>query len=345
VRASLAVASSLGLRTVALPAFGVRAAKVAREVASEVMIEAIFEHLSKPTSLERVVLALLDPQSFLVFFERAIIRAKAAEQPLVLHLERRGDDLLARFEDQGAVVTVARSGSCARDLDHARERLDRLARSSERTLAAAASELRATGGFVWSFLLPESARERLAATPARTLVLRTDDALAVVPWELAWDGEAFLSERFAVARGLVAEAAPAKRAPRKPGTAPALLVLAAPTGDLPAASQEGEALLGLLFARGARAELLGGERATRARVIERLPEARALHFAGTAGAPSTGSRGRSPRASSRPRTRAAPRRSGSSSRTRARRSAREPARPRSASGSDAPSSSRASRAT
>src|SRR5581483_9336338 len=146
--------------------------------------------------------------------------------------------------------------------------------------AGATAELRATGGFVWSFLLPESARERLAATPARTLVLRTDDALAAVPWELAWDGEAFLSERFAVARGLIAEAAPARRAPRRPGAAPELLVLAAPTGDLPAASHEGEALLDLLFARGARAELLGGERATRARVLERLAPARALHFAG-----------------------------------------------------------------
>src|SRR5581483_2561108 len=145
--------------------------------------------------------------------------------------------------------------------------------------AGATAELRATGGFVWSFLLPESARERLAATPARTLVLRTDDALASVPWELAWDGEAFLSERFSVARGLVAEAAPAKRAPRKPG-APALLVLAGPTGDLPAASQEGESLLALLFERGAKAELLGGERATRSRVMERLAGARGLHFAG-----------------------------------------------------------------
>jgi len=279
VRESLAVASSLGLRSIALPAFGVRAAKVPREVASEVMIDPIVEHLSRPTSLERVVLALLDPQSFLVFFERAIIRARAAEQPLVLHLERRGEDLLARFEDQGAVTAVARSGSCARDLEHARERLDRLARSSERTLAAATSELRATGGFVFSFLLPESVRERLAATPARTLVLRTDDALAAVPWELAWDGEAFLSERFAVARGLLAEEAPARRPPRRAGP-PALVVLAAPTGDLAAAAQEGEALLALLFARGARAELLGGERATRARVLERLAPASGLHFAG-----------------------------------------------------------------
>jgi O-acetyl-ADP-ribose deacetylase (regulator of RNase III) len=278
VRSSLAVASSLGLRSVALPAFGVRAAKVPREVASEVMIDAIVEQLSKPSSLERVVLALLDPQSFLVFFERAIVRAKAAEQPLVLHLERRGDDVLARFEEQGAVSTFARAGASARDLDSAHERLGRLARSSGRALGAAASELRATGGFVWSFLLPESARERLRATPARALVLRTDDALASVPWELAWDGEAFLSERFAVARGLVAEAPDARPPRRQEGRS--FLILAAPTGDLPAASREGAEVLDMLFAKGARAELLGGERATRARVLERLPGARTIHFAG-----------------------------------------------------------------
>jgi O-acetyl-ADP-ribose deacetylase (regulator of RNase III) len=284
VRSSLAVASGLGLKTVALPAFGVRAAQVPREVASEVMIDAIFEHLSSgKTTLERVVLALLDPQSFLAFFERAIIRARAAEQPLVLHLERRDDDVLARFEDQGPVATFERAGASARDLEHARERLDRLARSSERTLAVASSELRATGGFVWSFLVPPGARERLRATPARTLVLRTDDALASVPWELAWDGEAYLSERFAVARGLLAELAglrPASRPARRSDARAYSLILAAPTGDLEAAFEEGDALLDMLFSSGSRAELLGGARATRARVLERLPGACALHFAG-----------------------------------------------------------------
>ncbi len=281
VRSSLAVASGLGLRAIALPAFGVRAAQVPREVASEVMIDAIFEHLSGgKTTLERVVLALLDPQSFLAFFERAIIRARAAEQPLVLHLERRGDDVLARFEDQGAVATFERAGASARDLEHARERLDRLARSSERTLSAASSELRATGGFVWSFLVPPGARERLRATPARTLVLRADDALASVPWELAWDGEAFLSERFAVARGLLAEAKAPARPARRADARAFSLILAAPTGDLEAAFEEGDALLDMMFASGSRAELLGGARATRSRVLERLPGACALHFAG-----------------------------------------------------------------
>ncbi|HZU98295.1 MAG TPA: CHAT domain-containing protein [Planctomycetota bacterium] len=278
VRSSLAVASSLGLKTVALPAFGVRAARLPREVASEVMIDGIVEHLSKPTSLEKVVLALLDPKSFVVFFERAILRARAATAPLVLDLERRGEDLLARFEGPGAVASVERGPSSARDLDHARERLDRLARSRDRSLAGRVSELRATGGFVWSFLLPESVRERLAQTPARTLVLRTDETLASVPWELAWDGEAFLSERFAVARALVAEGHVAKKTRR--ASKPRVLVIAAPTGDLDHASREGEALLAETFANGVAAELLGGERATRTRVLERLAGASALHFAG-----------------------------------------------------------------
>jgi O-acetyl-ADP-ribose deacetylase (regulator of RNase III)/CHAT domain-containing protein len=288
VRSALAVAKGLGLRSVAFPAFGVRAAKLPREVASEVMVEAVFEHLAGDTTLERVVLALLQPETFLAFFERAILRARAADAPLVLHLERRDDDVLARFEDQGPLAALQRAGASARDLDLASERLDRLARPAERANAAAArAELRAAGGLVYSFLLPLAVRERLAAASARTLVIRTDEALAAIPWELAWDGETFLAERFSVSRGLVAEApaaAPgARRAAARPAGPARVLILAAPTGDLPGAMREGEALLELMFAtKSVKAELLGGERATRARVLERLASADALHFAGHA---------------------------------------------------------------
>src|SRR5208283_3276150 len=114
------------------------------------------------------------------------------------------------------------------------------------TAASSRAELRATGGLVWSFLLPAAVRERLNGASARTLVIRTDEALAAIPWELAWDGETFLAERFSVSRGLVAEAPGRRRIATRPGSTARVLVLAAPTGDLKAATREGEALLELM---------------------------------------------------------------------------------------------------
>ncbi len=74
-----------------------------------------------------------------------------------------------------------------------------------------------------------------------------------------------------------------------PGASGCLFVIAAPTRDLPGAFRESEQLLSTFFDSGrARAELLGADRASRDRVLARLPHARALHFAGHARRSSTG---------------------------------------------------------
>lgn len=66
-------------------------------------------------------------------------------------------------------------------------------------------------------LLPDTVRTYLRAATGGAMTLQLAPSLAAWPWEMAFDGEAFLGEKFQLARQLALDAAPSRPPPRAPG--------------------------------------------------------------------------------------------------------------------------------
>ncbi len=67
----------------------------------------------------------------------------------------------------------------------------------------AAGERQRLGGRIFSQLLPEGIRAFLLQSPPRYLNLQLSESLIEVPWEIAFDGESFLGEKFRIARQIL----------------------------------------------------------------------------------------------------------------------------------------------
>jgi hypothetical protein len=72
------------------------------------------------------------------------------------------------------------------------------------------------GKRIFDTLLPEPVGSFLRGSPARMVSLQLDAALAWAPWELAFDGESFFGEKFAVCRQIVADDQTPRREPPLP---------------------------------------------------------------------------------------------------------------------------------
>ena len=83
-----------------------------------------------------------------------------------------------------------------------------------RTVASA--RVRTLGKRIFDTLLPEPVGSFLRGSPARMVSLQLDAALAWAPWELAFDGESFFGEKFAVCRQIVADDQAPRREPPLP---------------------------------------------------------------------------------------------------------------------------------
>lgn len=93
--------------------------------------------------------------------------------------------------------------------------------------AAAACSL---GQRLFEALLPSGVRQRLRDSPPRTLWLQLDRGLAWVPWELAFDGENFLGDKFRVHRQVVADEPLSPQATTTPRAECRVLVLSGGSG-------------------------------------------------------------------------------------------------------------------
>lgn len=69
-RSSLLRAEELNLKTVAFPALGTGVGGFPHEEAAEIMLEAVREHLSGPSSLEQIIFVLYGDEAFQAFEKR-----------------------------------------------------------------------------------------------------------------------------------------------------------------------------------------------------------------------------------------------------------------------------------
>jgi CHAT domain-containing protein len=108
-------------------------------------------------------------------------------------------------------------------------------------------ELEKAGKYAYGHLIPAQIQSLLAKSSADHLRLDIDERLIDLPWELVHDGNEFLCLRYAVGRRLVSnqDFLPPQRHPQAAQDS-RVLIVADPTGDLPAAKREGRKLANLL---------------------------------------------------------------------------------------------------
>ncbi|MBL4849611.1 MAG: CHAT domain-containing protein, partial [Planctomycetes bacterium] len=281
VRSSLSLAAGLGLESIAFPAFGVRATNIGIEASCQAMVDEIVAFLRRPSSLQRVVIALLDPGAFLEFFEAALRRGALANAPLTLRVGAIPGGFTVA-PSGGPSAPVARVFSASLPPEGGLERaLTRLRAGATRRLRDLDRELAALGRTLWESL-PEPVQAALREERGRPLRLELDEAIAWLPLELAYDGTAYLAER-TVSRHLVSRAASSARVPSSPqGPLPMLIAAGDPT-QLPASLIEARELVDLLWRRaGSRVQLtlLAGSRATREAIGAAFPKAALIHWCG-----------------------------------------------------------------
>lgn len=278
-RQTLSMAESMGLSTIALPAFGVGTARYPGVDAARLVVRGILDFFATAPRLSSVTLAIRDPRVFASVFESTLALALATPPPLVISIARSAGGLSLTLDD-GAHARLAERAIDPADAELSRSRFGEVWAYHGRLATRARLELEGVGSFLMDTLLGHEVREALRAAPGRPVVFRVAPDLLAVPWELAHDGEDFLCRRHPVARQVLTTRKGIPRAlPRTLST----LIVSDPTGDLPGAALEARSLLdqmALVPPDRLALELLGGARADLARLAPALERADLVHFAG-----------------------------------------------------------------
>ncbi len=101
-------------------------------------------------------------------------------------------------------------------------------------------EMQQMGRVLYNEIFPLSIKSQLAESPSLDLILKIDNTLVHVPWELLFDGEYFLCEKFNIGRMVKTQQIVAKRGPVKPSHPLRILIIADPRSDLKASYEEGK---------------------------------------------------------------------------------------------------------
>ncbi len=276
-------ADALGIRSIAFPAFGVGMTDLDDSAAARAMINTVTRYLRDDTRLERVVFALVQPRTFIAFFEAAVRDTLQRESALKLHLVRTNGDLTFHFAGDGALVSKSQVPYAEDELRVVNARLRALAAQTAGGSDDVA-ELRALGRHLYDSCLSDEVKGQLAASDAENLLLRVDESVVHIPWELAHDGQQFLCRRFNLGRQVVALEAGSSTEPPPSEPPRRFLVAHNPTGDLPGAEREARLLLAHFDAAGCpwTVEAIGHERLAPLRLALALQEADLVHYSGHA---------------------------------------------------------------
>lgn len=152
-------------------------------------------------------------------------------------------------------------------------------RLAHRSLA----DLQRLGRILLDELFPPNTKEQLLTSPSRDLVIRIDNGLVQIPWELLYDGERFFCLRWNMGRLVRTPQKLYRMTSRELRPPFGMIIIADPRGDLPAGYQEGQIIRDRLDEEPIKieAELLS-QRVTTRMVKERLKECDILHYAGHA---------------------------------------------------------------
>jgi len=99
-------------------------------------------------------------------------------------------------------------------------------------------EFQKTGQLLYDLLLSSHVKTRLRQADRQHLIIQVDEALVFIPWEWLYDGRDFLCLKFCVGRRVMTTRRVETVASRTLGRPCTMLILADPSGDLPAARQE-----------------------------------------------------------------------------------------------------------
>jgi len=100
-------------------------------------------------------------------------------------------------------------------------------------------QLQSAGQILFDHLLTQEAKERIIHSQAEHLLIRMDDRLVHIPWELLFDGQQFFCQRFGMGRIVSTRQKVAEASDRHIGKPLRMLVVADPRSDLPASKTEG----------------------------------------------------------------------------------------------------------
>ena len=104
---------------------------------------------------------------------------------------------------------------------------------------AGLKNLKKVGRLLCDELLPNDIKHYLQTTTAKYLILRLDDRLVHIPWELIYDGHHFLSERFSIGRLVKTRQKKRVNKERQWSKIKKLWIIANPGNDLPYSRKEG----------------------------------------------------------------------------------------------------------
>jgi hypothetical protein len=161
---------------------------------------------------------------------RLVVAEPGADGQTVLPQRRHG-------VDEPAVQHVsARISSALESAAHGRKDAE-----------ASLHELEASGRELFDLLLDSETKSSLLSSKASCLLLRIDDHLITIPWELLFDGERFLGERFAVGRQVLTDRrAPESGRMRECRSEPVVKVLGGGNENLTALTAEARGIRGAL---------------------------------------------------------------------------------------------------
>jgi CHAT domain-containing protein len=169
------------------------------------------------------------------------------------------------------------------------EEVERLVRVSQAVLnhsnkmvnADILQDLRILGETFFQQFFPESVIQKLKTTHKRSIHFNIDPTLALIPWELLHDGNAFLSDKFLIGktvRGGVHKTSHRLNQKIK------MLIVADPTEDLPGAQKEGEALFSILSQKVPshllELEFIGGKQVTKLKLLSLIKDKHIIHYSG-----------------------------------------------------------------
>ncbi len=229
-------ADSMGITTIVFPAFGVGMTDIDDAAAARAMIGTVTRYLRGETNLSRVVIALVQPSTFIAFFEATLRDALQRESALELNVSRNNGDLTFHFGGDGALVSKSQVPYAGDELEAVNARLRTL---SARMTAGGddVAELRTLGRHLHDSCLSDEVKAQLMASDVENLLLRLDESVMHIPWELAHDGHRFLCRKFNLGRQVVALQASSSSEPPPDEPPRRFLVVHNPTDDLPGAER------------------------------------------------------------------------------------------------------------